>query len=226
MSRRLLALALLVLLVPAGWAQSGTTHTFQIRDGAVYLNGRHLPDAVPAALDLSGMGTGLLEFAGPVAPVIEVDGRVYVLEDERLVPLEESAQSRQSVYVLGDVAPDVPANLPEERVTPIVEAAYMRDVAARNRALYTKMQRMDRTEAAALQLAADVRALPEGDERDRLRDELRERLSDVLALKREVYAEELALAQDRLDVLRARLDEHERQHDAIVDGQLRRLAGQ
>ena len=226
MSRGLLALALLVALAPAGRAQSGTTHTFQIRDGEVYLNGRHLRSAVPDRLDLSGMGTGLLEFSGPVAPVIEVDGQVYVLQDERLVPLEASDTPDQSVYFLGGVSPDAPANLAEDRVTPIVEAAYMRDVAARNRALYEKMQHAERLEAEALRLAAQVRALPDGDERARLRERLRERLSDVLALKHEVQREELALAQGRLDALRARLDEREGQHDSMVDARLRELAGQ
>lgn len=226
MSRRLLALVLLALLAPASRAQSGVTHTFQIRDGAVYLDGRHLPGAVPDRLDLAGMGTGLLEFSGPVAPVIEVDGRVYVLQDKRLVPLEESDRPSQSVYILGGVGPDVPENLAEERVTPIVEEAYMRDVAAHNRALYEKMRRVGQMEAEALRLVDRVRALPDGDERRRLREELRARLSDVLALKHEVQAAELALAQARLDDLRSRLDEREGQHDSIVDARLRELVGQ
>lgn len=224
---RLLGLALLALAVAAASsAQTGTTHTFQVRDGSVYLDGRLLPDAVPDGLDLSGMGTGLLEFSGPVTPVIEVDGQVYMLQNGRLVTLEASGQSGESVYILGDVAPDVPQNLSPDRVMPVVEAAYMREVAARNEALFAKMQRERRMEAEALQLAVRIRALPDGDERTRLREDLRRQLSAILALKHEVQAEELALAATRLDALRDRLADREARHDALVEGRLRQLIGQ
>lgn len=226
MTRRLLVLVAIALSVAAApSAQTGTTHTFQVRNGEVYLNGRLLPGAVPPELDLSGLGTGLLEFSGPVAPVITVDRQVYVLEGGRLVRLEESTRSESEIYVMGDVAADVPQDLPRERVTPLVEAVYMQEVAARNGQLYQKMQREQRMEAEALQLAERVRALPDGAERDRLYDRLRRQLSGLLSLKHEVQGEELALAAARLDALRARLAEQEAQHDALVERRLRALIG-
>lgn len=225
MSPRLLALAAAALVAAAApQAQTGTTHTFQVHDGAVYLDSRLLPDAVPEGLDLSGMATGVLEFSGPVTPVIQVDGDVYVLQNERLVPLEESGQPEESVYILGDVAPSVLVNLSEERIIPIVEEAYRREVADLDRSLYQKMREVQRMDAEALLLAARVRAAPEG-ERGRLRDTLRRLLSDALVLKHEVKAEEIALVEVRLRALRQRLAEREGQHDAIVDHRLRELTG-
>lgn len=217
---RLCALALLVALVPASRAQSGTTHTFQIRNGAVYLDGRHLRDAVPERLDLTGMETGLLEYSGPVAPVVRVDGRAFVLEDERLVPLDSTDRN---VFILGQGTGGLADGL-ENQLTSVVETEYLREVASRNRALFEKMQHVRRMEYAALQLAARVRPLPGGDERSRLVEELRGRLSDVLALKHEIQAEEIALAQEQLDLLRSRLDEREGQHDRIVETRLRELS--
>ena len=35
-------------------AEADTVHSFQIRDGQIYLDGRHLPGAVPVGLDLTG----------------------------------------------------------------------------------------------------------------------------------------------------------------------------
>lgn len=221
MTGRLFALALLVALVPASRAQTGTTHTFQIRNGAVYLDGRHLRDAVPEPLDLTGMDTGLLEYSGPVAPVVRVDGLAYVLQEERLVPLDSADQN---VLILGSGEVGAPGRPFEDQAMSIVEAEYMEEVASRNRALFEKMQRARRMEYAALQLAARVRSLPEGDPRDRLLEELRGQLSDILALKHEIQAEEIALAQERLDLLRSRLDDREGQHDRIVESRLRELA--
>ena len=45
MTRRLIAAAILTFCAGAPAAQTDTVHTFQVRDGAVYLDGRHLPDA-------------------------------------------------------------------------------------------------------------------------------------------------------------------------------------
>ena len=232
MSLRRFALVLLALAVGTtahaqdGPAAGDRVHTFQVIDGQVHLDGRPLPDAVPASLDLSGLGTGVLEFSGPVAPVVRVGGQAYVLENERLVPLEASSRAGQGVYILGDLAPD-PEALPEDRLTTFVEAAYMRDLAATDGSLYSKKRTEWSMEVEARRLTQRFRRLPEGSsERDRLRDELRDLLSDVLSLKNQVLREELDLAQKRLDAVRAGLDQREENHDAMVTSRLQELTGQ
>ena len=227
--RRLVVALLAVAAGSATQAQDDAVHTFQVVDGEVHLDGRHLPRAVPESLDLSGMATGVLEFSGPVAPVLRVDGRAYVLENEVLVPLDESSRAGQGVYILGDLGPDPQnlASLPESRLTPIVEAAYMRDVEAADESLYSKMRTEHAMEAEALGLTQRFQRLPpDSDDRDRLRDELRQMLSDILSLKHEIRRAELDLAQSRLDAARNRLSERERDHDAIVTHRLRELTGQ
>ena len=230
MSLRRLALVLLALTAGAtARAQDDVVHTFQVVGGEVHLDGRHLPGAVPPSLDLSGLATGVLEFSGPVAPVLRVDGRAYVLEDERLVPLDESSRAGQGVYILGDLGADPKnlASLPDDRMTPIVEAAYMRDVEETDGSLYSKMRTEQSMEGDALALTQRLRRLPaDSGERDRLREELRGLLSDVLTLKHEIRREELDLAQKRLDAARQALDEREGNHDAIVTRRLLELTGQ
>lgn len=228
MSRRLLAaVAFALAAASAPAAQTEVVHTFEVRDGHVYLDGQHLPDAVPEGLDLAGLVTAPLEFSGPIKPVLEVDGVAYVLEDERLVPLDESSRSGRGVYILGDVTPDPQAAsaLPEERVTPILEAAYMRGVASRNEGLYDRMRQEVALEGEVQELAARVRALPAGPERARGRTELRRLLSDLLSLKHEIRAEEIAVAEQQLDAARRGLVDRHNHHDDIVDGRLRELVG-
>ncbi len=234
MTRLLAATAL--LLAAAGLPSAQTQevradgeaiHTFEVRDGHVYLDGRHLPRAVPDGLDLSGFGMTPLEFSGPIVPVLEIDGTTYVLEDEKLVPMDASRRRGRSVYILGDVTAgvDAVAEMPDERVTPIVEAAYMRDVAAQNEALYGRMQQELAMESSVLALAARVRALPNGPERAGLHGQLRDLLSDLLSLKHEVRAEEIAVAAQRLDAAREGLDDRRDHHDDIVAERLRELVG-
>ena len=241
MTRRLLAAAALALVAsaaptaqtePAAAAESAEdadTHLFQVVDGMVYLDGAAVPDAVPPGLDLEGFSMERpLEFSGPIAPILEIDGVAWVLEDRRLVPLEASSRAGQGVYILGgaDADEEAVAQMPQERVRPIVEAAYMRDVAERNRALYERMQTEAGMERDVMILAAQVRESPAGAERSRLRERLRELLSDLLAIKHEVRAEEIAVAQARLDAAREGLGLRERNHDEIVEGRLRELVGE
>ncbi len=228
MSLRLLLAALLALaLAPAGTAQTEPDHTFQIWNGEVYLDGRYVPDAVPDGLDLAGLTSVLIEITGDVAPLLDVDGVMYVFEDQRLIRLDDSERSkRQGVYVLPAIDPPVAVAPAAERMTPVAEGAYLRDVEARNQVLYDRMRRQQQMEMEAYDLATRIRGLPDGPERAALRDELQGRLSDLLTLKQESLREEVLFLQERLDVLRARHDAWDEQHGEIVDQRLRQLVGE
>lgn len=223
MSRLLFALALSFFAATA--EAQPDAHTFQVLDGEVYLDGIRLPEAAPPGLDLAGLDSDVLRFREPTLPVIEVDGQVYVLENERLVPFDASSQAGHGVYMLYK-GTDTVAGLPEAQTVPIVQEAYMREVAARNETLYRQLRTEERMEREALTLANRIRPLPEGSERTRLREELRGRLSDLLALKHRIRRDEIALAQARLDAINAQLDEREDLHDDIVDVRLRELCGE
>ena len=164
-----------------------------------------------------------------MAPVLRIDGRAYVLENEALVPLDESSRAGRGVYILGDLGADPQnlASLPDDRMTPIVEAAYMRNVEATDGSLYSKMRTEQAMGAEALGLTRRLQRLPaDSDERGRLHEELRRLLSDTLTLQHEIRREELDLAQTRLDAARASLGKREENHDAIVAHRLRELTGQ
>lgn len=226
MTRRLVAVAALALsLAAAPSAQDHDVHTFQVRAGEVYLDGRVLPGAVPEGLDLSERDTAPLEFSGPITPVLEVKGQAYVLENGRLVLMSESSRADRGVYILGDASPDEMAEMPQEQMEPIVEEAYMRDVASRDVALFDRMQRGRLMERDVAALAGRVRAAAAGSERRSLRRQLRGLLSDLLALKHEIRAEEIAVATQRLDGAREALTYREGHHDEIVDGRLDELVG-
>ena len=220
MTRRLVAaLALALLAVPVrAQAEDAAVHVFQLIDGAVYLDGQHLADAVPDDLDLEGMSLAPLEYSGPLKPVIDVDGEPWVFEDGRMVRMNQSRSAGQGVYLLHSVMTASEPPLP-------VEEAYMRDVAQRNRGLYQRMQREADMERDVMGLASRVRVMQRGDERDRLRGRLRDLLSDLLSLKHEVRAGEIEEAEARIEAARDALAERHGRHDEIVDARLRELVG-
>lgn len=225
MTRRLLAAALALLCAAAPVAQTDTLHTFEVRDGVVWLDGQMLPDAVPKGLDLRGLSTPPLEYSGPIQPVLEVDGMAYVFEDGRLVPMASSSRPDRGVYILGDAEAEAAAELPRDQMMPLVEAAYMQDVADRNEGLYDRMRQEVAMEQEVLALAERIRATTPGPVHTALRGQLRTLLSDLLSLKHDIRAEEIAVAADRLESAREGLEARRAAHDEIVDGRLRELIG-
>ena len=227
---RLLALAL--ALSPLA-ASSQTTpvsvqrdgHLLEIRDGGVWLDGAHLRDAVPPGLDLSGMEMQL-DYSGPITPVVEVDGRAYVLERGRLVRFEDSARAGEQVYVLGDAQQMPVRAMDDDRIALVSQEAYLRELAERDRDLYQRVRQEQALEDLVADLAQQVRRAAPGADRTRLRGHLRARLSDLFTLKQQVRRDELARAQAQLDSVKALLDERESQRDAIVEGRLHGLCGE
>ncbi len=204
-------------------------HTFQIIDGEVHLDGALVPGAVPPELRLDGFSTPVVPFAEAVAPVIEVDGEMYVFENRRLVPIAESSRAEavragRAAFLMADLVPEPPpmAEVPDDALQLVSEEVYLRSVAERDRALYDRLHRERTMEVEALRLAERYREASPA-ERPARRNELRDLLSRLLTLKQELRRDEVARAQDELDALRATLDAREARHDAIVDARLHEL---
>ena len=94
----LLLAAFCALSSQTTWAQS--PQTLVIENGVVYINGRAVPDAdLPASLDLSGVDARF-SFTGSMESVVEINGRVYRVQDNTLSDMRapEGRQGRVAVY--------------------------------------------------------------------------------------------------------------------------------
>ena len=222
MTRLLAAAAFVLAAAFAPHAQTETVRTFEVIDGQVHLDGRLLPDALPRGMDLGDQSVGPMEFSGPIVPVLEIDGQAFVLEGERLVPMAESSHAG-GLYVTS--SSQAVAAMPQERMMPIVEAAYLRDVAASDAELYDRMRREMTMEQEVERRVARIRATEPGPARRGLVRDLRGLLSDLLALKHEIRAQEIEIAAQRLDAARAGLVERQSHHDEIIDRRLQELVG-
>lgn len=191
---------------------------FEIRDGRLWLDGRALSgDAVPEGLDLSGFEMSL-ELVGPVTPVVEVDGELFVLQRERLVPFESSEKAGTPVYFLAEAEA-------VEQEEPRVDEAYLRSLSDADRALYEQLQTEMRLEAEIARTARRARGLPPGPEREELETELRSRLGSLFDLKQEIRRQELSRAESEIRALRAILDERETMREDVISLRLGELLG-
>ena len=197
---------------------------FEIRDGRLWLDGRALPSsAIPDGLDLSGV-VMQLELVGPVTPVVEVDGELFVLERERLVPYEASAKAGNPVYIMGEAVVS-PQSAPADMLESVVDEVYLRQVRDADRGLYNKVQEERRLEAEIAQTARRARALPPGPEHDALAAELRARIGALFDLKQEIRREELARAESELRALRAILGERDAMREDVISHRYNELLG-
>ena len=96
-----LALLLLALCsLPSQTASAQSPQTLVIENEVVYINGRAVAEAdLPASLDLSGVDARF-SFTGSVDSVVEINGRVYQVEDNTLsdVRTPGGGHGRVAVY--------------------------------------------------------------------------------------------------------------------------------
>ncbi|MEL7360965.1 MAG: hypothetical protein AAFN13_02740 [Bacteroidota bacterium] len=238
------ALALLlgmVVLVTSGGAQAqdpaflraeaaAKTHTLEVRDGHLHLDGKQLPDnAVPAGLDLDGLAF-VMQYSGSVAPVLTLRGVAYVLDGTQLVRFDEIEQEGDAVQVYGLGQPADARAVPlrsQAAPQPVVtsEQAYLMRLSEHDRRLYDLLQQERAMEAEAQALAGRIRRTADLSLRDSLIGDLRARIDAVFVLKQEVRRAEITQASAQLDAVRARLDERATRRDAIVQERLRSLLG-
>ena len=198
-------------------ASDAQVHRLEIHDGTVYHDGTALPaGALPDELDVDGMSM-TFEYSGPVAPAIGLNGRLYTLEGERLVELDQDEMDRQAFAF---AKPQPLGRSAAEQA----EQAYMQGLSERDRALYERLVREREMEAEAYRLAQQLRLNAGAD--PALRSQLRDKLDAMFELKQENRREEIRQVEEVLQALRQRLQEREAMRDDIIEHRMRELTGQ
>ena len=100
---------------------------------------------------------------------------------------------------------------------------YFGDMQQVDRLLYERLLDEWGMEIETVQLAFEIRRLPEGEQREEPLGKLRELLEDAFELKQENRRREVARLESELEALRARLRERERQRDRLIEVRIREL---
>lgn len=213
----------------------------EIHGGNVKLDGWQLPSSnLPSGLSLHGIDM-TYNFSGPVTPVLEIDGEVYVLDGQRLIRMEDAAPNRAAnVYFLGQPEPNAPpvsmanggAAMPasegldlSDDLEQAGEQAYLRQLSERDRTLYDQIQHEQSLELETFRLAGEYRQARDRDEQSRIEVALREKLSESFELKQQIRADEITQAESQIDELRRLLNERSARKEQIIERRLRELTG-
>ncbi len=210
----------------------------EIHDGDLKLDGLVLPtDNLPEGLRLDGIEM-TYHFSGPVTPVLEIDGEVYVLDGERLIRMDDAAPNRANVYFLGQPemnARSAPVTTTGAAMAPLPvlvdeleragEQAYLYQLSSRDRTLYDQIQREQSVELETFRLAGEYRRANDPDDQSRIEDALRDKLDESFELKQQIRADEIAQAESQINELRGLLDQRSARKDQIIERRLRELIG-
>lgn len=210
----------------------------EIHDGDVKLDGRTLPAGhVPSGLSLNGIDM-IYHFSGPVTPVLEIDGEVYVLDGDRLIRMEDAAPNRANVYFLGQPEMDAPpspvtpasSEMPgspgfDEDIDQAGEDAYLRQLSSRDRPLYDQIQDEQSLELETYRLAGEYRRTDDAEARNQIEEALREMLSESFELKQQIRADEIAQAEAQIGELRRLVGDRSSRKQQIIERRLRELTG-
>ena len=227
---RRLALGLvlgLLLLGPLGpTASAQQTHTLNIRDGTVYVDGRPLSeDQLPDSLSLQGVRANY-RFVGVQRPVVELKGRLFVVEDGLRPTTEEEVREQRASVVLGNKTVQASSSRDGAAAAGRSRAShqqYLSAVQRSSRELYERLQRERLMEQDARTLARTIRLLPEGTERQAQIDTLRAMLEDIFAVKQENRRREIERLQRQIRDLQENLQRREQMRERMIDRHLRQL---
>lgn len=227
------------VLAPAASAQQ--TRTLTIRDSAVYVDGRQLSaNQVPGDLDLAGI-TARYQFVGIQRPVIELNGRLFAVNDGLQPVSEEDVNAEKSSVILQEIearpsavgssgsrrGPRVrSAGSPSQNRTRAAQEQYLSEVEKANRELYERLVHERRMERQARDFARIIRMLPEdSDERRVKEDSLRALLNDIFDLKQENRRREIERLQREIQKLQRSFQKRRQMRGDMIDHRFNQLLG-
>lgn len=226
------------VLVPATLAQQ--TRTLTIRDSAVHVDGQKLsPSQVPGDLDLDGI-TARYQFVGIQRPVIELNGRLFAVDDGLKPVSEEEVNAEESSVILQEIEarPSAVASSDDgqgPRIQSTQSAAdrareaqerYLSEVQKANRELYKRLVRERTMENQAKDLARVIQVLPEDSNERRAKiDSLRSLLNNIFDLKQENRLQEIERLQREIQELQRGLQKRKQMRDQMIDHRLNQLVG-
>ncbi len=220
----LLGVLLFGTVVPETAAQQ--THTLTIRDGTVFVDGQELStDQIPSELDLQGM-RAQYQFVGIQRPVIELNGRLFAVENGLTPVSEEEVNGKESSVILQEISARPTARSESSSGGRDLQAQYLNEVQKANRELYKQLVRERTMEKQAQDLARVIRMLPEDSEERRGKaDTLRTLLNDIFDLKQENRRREIERLQREIQELQRSLQERRKMRDRMIDHRLNQLLG-
>ena len=208
--------------VPIANAQQ--TRTLTIRDGTIYVDDQRLSsDQVPSDLDLEGV-TAQYQFVGIQRPVIELEGRLFAIDDGLDPVSEDEVNGQKSSVILQEISARPSRSQAEATVSP--QRQYLSDMQKANRQLYERLVRERTMEKEAQDLARVIRMLPEdSDDRRTKVDSLRGLLNEIFDLKQENRRREIERLQRQIQEVQRSLQERRQMRDRMINRRLNQLLG-
>lgn len=210
-------------LLPAALAQQ--TRSLDIRDGTVYVDGQPLQEEqLPADLNLEGIEAHY-RFMGIQRPVIELNDRLFAVDDGLKPVTEEEVRGEQASVILRERTTRSASARAATDSPSTDHRQYLDEVERSSRQLYERLVRERQMEQEAQGLARTIRLLSEGPEREAKIDTLRAMLNDIFEIKQENRRREIERLQQKIRELQQSIQKREQVRDVMIERRLQQLLG-
>lgn len=203
------------------------TRTLTIRNGSIYVDGQQLSsNQVPDDLDLNGV-TAQYQFVGIQRPVIELNGRLFAINDGLTPVSEDEVNGEESSVILQEISarPSAASSRAAERGQD-PQKQYLNEVQNANRELYERLVRERTMEEQAQNLARTIRMLPNGsEEREAKVDTLRSLLNEIFEVKQENRRREIERLQREIQNLQRSLQKRNQMREKMIEHRIDQLLG-
>lgn len=214
---------LVSLLLPVAAAQQ--IHSLDIRDGAVYVDDRPLSeDQLPNDLNLEGIDAHY-RFLGIERPVIELNNRLFAVDDGLRPVTEEEVRENNASVILRDgtvrsasSAARAASSAPED-----LRREYLDELQQSSRQLYDRLVQEQQMEQETKALARTIRLMPDGEARRAKIDTLRSTLNDIFDLKQENRRREIERLQQKIQELQRSIQKREEMRERMIERRLQQL---
>lgn len=222
-----LLLGVMLWGVAAPLAGAQQSRTLTIRDGTIFVDGQQLSrNQMPSDLDLQGV-TAQYQFVGIQRPVIELNGRLFAINDGLTPVSEEEVNGQTSSVILQEISarPEgAGAQASSDGQDP--QRQYLNDVQKANRQLYERLVRERTMEQQAQNLAHMIRMLPDDSgERGAKVDSLRALLNTIFELKQENRRREIERLQRQIQEVQRSLQKRREMRERMIEHRLDQLLG-
>jgi len=225
----------IILLVLAALLGGATTraqekketeiNTVLIQDGQIFINGRivQMPQLQNVSGDVIEHSYFQATFLGEQPLIFPIGQHWFRFEEDELVPHNETGM----VEMEGVAAPATglrPVRRSELMYRDAVDL-YYRDLQQRNRRLSVQLSAEQEMEYEARSLAARILSTRNDRQKQALLSQLRETLGQILDLKQENRAAEIAELEERLNQLKLGLEKRQAMRDQIIEARIEELVG-
>lgn len=203
---------------------NNSIHKLVIENGRVFLNGQSIPRAnLPQELDLGAFDRFEYNYMAGMAPIININGKFFTVQNNRIVYVNPSLRDETAFNRFMDNKEAEGVSLQQELVPLEGNYAAIYRIRREDPVLFNRIRREQQLELRSEELAANIRLMPNGQNRNQKIAELRTLLDTIFEIRQQNQRAEIQRLNNQLELLNNEVRDRQVAKRQIIDQRLQEL---